>query len=115
MFFLLRIFECDTILDDRIESSRLDKSLFLFHLCFFFALLVIGGRPNETQHDGKEEKTVKEAKDDDQEEDLEEGGEDVGLGAGKEDEGQEGGEATVEDCRTNVRKCLTYLNMLRIK
>ena len=61
-------------------------------------MLVIGGRPNETEHDGKEEKTVKEAKDDDQEEDLEEGGEDVGLGAGKEDEGQEGGEAAVEDC-----------------
>ena len=113
MIFLLSLF--DTILDDRIESSRLDKSLFLFLLCFFFALLVIGGRPNETEHDGKEEKTVKKAKDDDQEEDLEEGGEDVGLGAGKEDEGQEGGEATVEDCRSNVRKRLAYLKMLRIK
>ena len=48
---------------------------------------------------------MEEAEDADEEEDLEEGEKDVGLGGVEEAEGQQGGDSTVEDCRTDLRHC----------
>ena len=41
-------------------------------------------------------------KQDDQEEDLKEGAEDVGVAAEEKDEGDEGGEATIQYCRAHI-------------
>ena len=43
-------------------------------------------------------------KEDDEQEDLEEGAEDVGVAADEEDEGDEGGEAAIEDSRAHVNQ-----------
>jgi len=47
---------------------------------------------------------VEQTEDDHQEEDLEEGGEDVRVAGHQEDEGDEGGDAAVEDGGTDVHE-----------
>ena len=113
-FLLLLLFEAGPVLDDWLEGRRLccHKSLLLLLLHLPSLRLAVCGWPHQAEHDGEEEKAVEQAKDDDEEENLEEGGEDVGLGVGEEDEGEKGGEASVEHCRTNVGKGFSYLNKL---
>ena len=48
---------------------------------------------------------MEETKEDSEDEHLEEGEEDMGVGEAAEDDGKEGGEAAVEDCRTNRGNC----------
>ena len=59
-------------------------------------------RPDEAEDDRKYDQTLKEPEDDDEEEDLEEGDENVGLGVGQQDEGEEGADAAVHDGRSDV-------------
>ncbi len=59
-------------------------------------------RPDEAEDDGEYDQALKEPEDDYEEEDLEEGDEDVRLGVGQQDEGEEGADAAVHDGRSNV-------------
>ena len=56
-------------------------------------------RAEENQHHREKEEPVEESKDDGHGDDLEEGDEDVGLGEGEEDEGEERRDAAVQDGR----------------
>ncbi len=55
-----------------------------------------------TQEHGQEEQAVVQAEGDHEEEDLEKAGEDVRLGGGEENEGEEGGDTAVEDGWTDI-------------
>ena len=56
---------------------------------------------------------MEEAEEDGEDEHLEEGEEDVGVGEAAEDDGKEGGEAAVENCRTDRGDCLHCLVLSR--
>ena len=72
--------------------------------------IVIGSRSNEREQDRKKNETMVETKDDDEEKDSEEDREHMRITASQQDEGNEGGEAPVEDSHAHVKDgCLGSL------
>ena len=64
--------------------------------------ILISRGTNQRQHDREEDESMKQSEDDDEEEDPEEDREHVRLAASQENEGNEGGEATIEDGHAHV-------------
>jgi hypothetical protein len=62
--------------------------------------------PRDAQNNRQQNEAVEETEDDDQQKYFEESVKHVRLGVGEEDEGQESGDASVEDCRSNVPQSL---------
>ena len=62
--------------------------------------------PRDAQNNRQQNEAVKESEDDDQQKYFEESVKHVRLGVGEQDEGQESGDATIEDCRSNVPQSL---------
>ena len=84
------------LLDDGFEW------LLLLHLLsrWLDHLIMVGSRSDETEHHGKNKKSVVKTEHNNQQEDFEECHEDVGFGASEQNKGQESRESTIKDSRT---------------
>ena len=76
---------------------------------FHFLAGMLRGRADERQDDGQQDKAVGHAEDNDTEPQSEEDDEDVGFGAGKHDDGKEGGESSMDDRGAHLREGDTSL------
>ena len=82
-------------------------NIFLYRLDLDRDNVRVGGIwTRDAQNNRQQNETVKETEDDDEKKYFEESVEHVRLGVGQEDEGQESGDASVEDCRSNVPQSL---------
>ena len=89
--------------DPVITETQLDLLVPLLVLDLLLDPGLLRDGANQRQQDGQSHEAVKQSKQANQEEDLEEGEEDVGLGCGQQNKCQEGREASVENCWTNLR------------